>query len=182
MGTEGKSCSLHHNFLYKVSYISSRTQQGVWWGDNCAVLSTTSLWDGKQKQWRHLIVPETQPSSPAFLDSWVSEPRFKKLILRDEGTKVQREALRCWNLQYWFQTDMGLLFEAWKGNGALANSALPWLGGKNNNNISSSKHFHSTVYGTSTVVSTLSLLPHRIPMMLIVLSTFCGWGKLRHNS
>lgn len=28
-----------------------------------------------------------------------------------------QEALKFWNLQHWFQTSVGLLFEAWKGRG-----------------------------------------------------------------
>lgn len=162
---EGRCRSSHHNPFHKVYYILSRTQQGVWWVDNYTALSATSLWDGQEKQWRHLIVPETQSQLPCLYKQLGFRALFRKLILKDEGIKMQEEALKFWNLQYWFQINLGLFFEAWKGNGLWPTVLSPWLGGGNNNNISSSssEHFYSAFHVPGNVLSTL--LTHWILIM-----------------
>lgn len=126
-------------FFFNIKYILSRTQQGVWWRDNCTALSTTSLGDGKEKQWRHSIVPESQARLTCFLKQLGFRALLGKPVLKDERTEVPGEALKFWNLQYWFQTKMGLLFEAWKGNALWPTVLSPWRGGENNSNTSSSK-------------------------------------------
>lgn len=86
-----------------------------------------------KKQWQHLIVPESQSQFTCLFKQLGSGALFRKPHLKDEGIKVQEEALKFWNLQYWFQTNMGLLFEAWKAMGfGQQCSHLGWVEGKAN--------------------------------------------------